>query len=103
MPHPRKPLSLFRYFNSWPEIIRPVVMMYMRFPLSLQNVEDLLERWIDICHVTIQSPPWDGARIDGGLRKPAGARSKAATIGIGSVIALGAVGAGLLMNRQTRS
>ncbi|MEH6726090.1 MAG: IS6 family transposase, partial [Hyphomicrobiales bacterium] len=30
-------------------------MMYVRFPLSLRNVEDLLhERGIDICHETIR-------------------------------------------------
>jgi len=40
----------FRYFNSSPEVIRLGVMMYVRFPLSLRNVEDLLfERGIDIC------------------------------------------------------
>jgi putative transposase len=55
MPRPRKPASPFRYFNSWPEIIRLVVMMYVRFPLSLRNVEDLLaERGIDICHETVR-------------------------------------------------
>jgi hypothetical protein len=32
----------FRYFNSSPEIIRLVLMMYVRFPLSLRNVEHLL-------------------------------------------------------------
>lgn len=32
----------FRYFNTPPEIIRLAVMMYVRFPLSLRNVEDLL-------------------------------------------------------------
>ena len=37
-----KPSSHFRYFNSSPEVIRLVVMMYVRFPLSLRNVEDLL-------------------------------------------------------------
>jgi putative transposase len=31
----------FQYFNSSPEVIRLVVMMYVRFPLSLRNVEDL--------------------------------------------------------------
>jgi putative transposase len=32
-----------------------VVMMYVRFPLSLRNVEDLLfERGIDICHETVR-------------------------------------------------
>jgi hypothetical protein len=32
----------FRYFNSSPEIIRLVLMMYVRFPPSLRNVEHLL-------------------------------------------------------------
>jgi putative transposase len=41
--------SPFRYFNSSPEVIRLVVMMYVRYPLSLWNVEDLLaERGIDM-------------------------------------------------------
>jgi putative transposase len=45
----------FRYFNSSPEVIRLVVMMYVRFPLSLRNVEDLLaERGIDISHETVR-------------------------------------------------
>ena len=45
----------FRYFNSLPEIIRLAVMMYVRFPLSLRQVEDLLsERGIDICHETVR-------------------------------------------------
>ena len=42
MARPRKPSSPFRYFNSSPEIIRLAVLMYVRFPLSLRNVEDLL-------------------------------------------------------------
>ena len=55
MPRTRKPASPFRYFNSSPEVIRLVVMMYVRFPLSLRNVEDLLaERGIDICHETVR-------------------------------------------------
>ena len=45
----------FRYFNSSPEVIRLAVMMYVRFPLSPRNVEDLLhERDIDICHETVR-------------------------------------------------
>lgn len=35
MPRPKKPASPFRYFNPSPEIIRVVVMMYVRFPLNL--------------------------------------------------------------------
>ena len=55
MPRPRKPASPFRYFNSSPDVIRLVVLMYVRFPLSLQNVEDLLfERGIDICHEPVR-------------------------------------------------
>ncbi len=50
-----KPPSPFRRFNSSPEVIRLVVMMYVRFPLSLRNVEDLLfERGIDLCHETVR-------------------------------------------------
>ena len=45
----------FRYFNSSPEVIRLAVMMYIRYPLSLRQVEDLLfERGIDISHETIR-------------------------------------------------
>jgi putative transposase len=45
----------FRYFNSSPEVIRLVVMMYVRYPLSLRNVEDLLaERGIDTSHETVR-------------------------------------------------
>ena len=45
----------FKRFNSSPEIIRLAVMMYVRYPLSLRNVEDLLaERGIDICHETVR-------------------------------------------------
>ena len=47
--------SPFRYFNSSPDIIRLAVMMYVRYPLSLRQVEDLLfERGIDICHETVR-------------------------------------------------
>ena len=49
------PHSPFRRFKSSPEVIRLVVMMYVRFPLSLRNVEDLLfERGIDICHEIVR-------------------------------------------------
>ena len=45
----------FRCFNSSPEVIRLTVMMYVRYPLSLRQVEDILfERGIDICHETIR-------------------------------------------------
>ena len=45
----------FRYFKTSPEVIRLAVMLYVRFPLSLRNVEDLLhERGIDVSHETIR-------------------------------------------------
>ncbi len=48
MPRPCKPASRFGDFNSSPEVMRLEVMMYVRFPLSLRSVEDLLvEREID--------------------------------------------------------
>ena len=45
----------FRYFNSSPEVIRLTVMMYIRYPLLLRQVEDFLtERGIEICHETVR-------------------------------------------------
>ena len=50
-----KPANPFRYFNSSPEVIRLVVMMYVKFPLSLRNVEDLLhERGIHVSYETVR-------------------------------------------------
>ena len=44
-----------RYFNSSPEVIRLAVMLYIRYPLSLRQVEDILfERGIDICYETVR-------------------------------------------------
>jgi putative transposase len=48
-------LSPFRYFKTSPEIIRLAVMLYVRFPLSLRNVEDLLhERGINVSHEAVR-------------------------------------------------
>ena len=45
----------FRNFKTSPEVIQLAVMVYVRFPLSLRNVEELLrERGIDICHETVR-------------------------------------------------
>jgi len=47
--------SPFKYSKSSPELIRRAVMIYVRYPLSLRNVEDLLsERGIYICHETVR-------------------------------------------------
>jgi putative transposase len=49
------PPNPFRCFNSSPEVIRLVVMMYVKYPLSLRNVEDLLaERGIDVSYETVR-------------------------------------------------
>ena len=51
----RKPPNPFRWLDSSPEVIRLVVMMYVRYSLSLRNVEDLLhERGIDLCDETVR-------------------------------------------------
>ena len=45
----------FKYFKTSPEIIRLAVILYIRLPLSLRNVEDLLhERGIDVSHETVR-------------------------------------------------
>jgi len=45
----------FKYFNSSPEVIRLAVLLYVRYPLSLRNVEDLLvERGIDVSCETVR-------------------------------------------------
>ena len=61
----------FRYFKTSPEIIRLTVMMFVRFPLSLRQVEDLLhERGIDICYETVRAR-WNrfGPMFAGEIRK----------------------------------
>ena len=41
----------FRYSKTSPEATRLAVMLYVRFPLSLRNVEDLLhERGVGVSH-----------------------------------------------------
>lgn len=47
--------NLFKGFQSSPDIIRLAVMLYVRFPLPLRNVEDLLhERGVEISHETVR-------------------------------------------------
>ena len=65
----------FRYFNSSPEVFRLTVLMYVRYPLSLRQVEDLLfERGIDICHETVRfwwnrfGPMFAAATASGGFK-----------------------------------
>ena len=61
----------FRYYNSSPEVIRLAVMLYIRYPLSLRQVEDIrFERGIDICHETVRYW-WNrfGPMFDAEIRK----------------------------------
>ena len=47
--------SPLRYFKTSPDIIRLAVMLYVRFPLSPRNVEDLLhERGVEESHETVR-------------------------------------------------
>jgi putative transposase len=69
----------FRYFKTSPEIIRLSVMVYVRFPLSLRQVEDLLhERGIDISHETVRAW-WDrfGPMFAAEIRKKRSAQIRA--------------------------
>jgi putative transposase len=75
----------FRYFKTSPEIIRFAVMLYVRFPLSLRNVEDLLhERGIDVSHETVRYW-WNrfGPIFAAAIPQEAGAR-----LAVGSAVAL---------------
>ena len=72
MPRPRKPASPFRYFNSSPEVIRLVVMMYVRFPPSLRNVEDLL---FEAASISAMRPYGTGGTGSGRCSRPMSAVS----------------------------
>lgn len=51
----KKPDAPFRQFSSSPDVIRLVVMIYVRYPFALRKVEDrLFERGIDICHGAVR-------------------------------------------------
>ena len=45
----------FKYFKASPEIIRLAVMIYVRFPLSLRQIEDILhEQGINVSYETVR-------------------------------------------------
>ena len=47
--------SPFKYFKTRSEIIGVVGMLYVRFPLSLRNIEDLLhELGIEVSHEAVR-------------------------------------------------
>lgn len=51
-----RPTNLIRYFDSSPEVIRLVVTMCVKYPLSLRNLEEdlLAERGVDTCHERVR-------------------------------------------------
>jgi transposase-like protein len=59
----------FRYFNSSPEVIRLTVRMYIRYPLSLRQVEDrrCQSKILNTCsgHRTAQIDPEKCTKING--------------------------------------
>ena len=85
MARQRKTHDPFRGFDSSPEVIRLVVMMCVRDPLSLRNVEDLLfARGIDICHETVRLW-WNrfGPMFAGEIRRKRVEHIRAETISVG--------------------
>ena len=81
----RKTHDPFCGFDSSPEVIRLVVMMCVRDPLSLRNVEGLLfARGIDICHETVRLW-WNrfGPMFAGENRRKRVEHIRAETIGVG--------------------
>ena len=45
----------FSYFKTSPEIIQLSVVLFIRFPLCLRNVEDLLhERGVDVSYESVR-------------------------------------------------
>jgi hypothetical protein len=66
-----KSINPFRYFDSSPEVIRLVVMMDVRYALSLRNVEDFLFEAASIAARTASAPYDLDSRLrgdDSGLR-----------------------------------
>jgi putative transposase len=50
-----EPHDPFRWTNSSPQVFQLMVMLYVRYPLSPRNVEDLaFDRCIEICHETVR-------------------------------------------------
>ena len=48
-------INHFKYYKTSPEIIKLAIMYYVRYPLNLRQVEDVLhERGVDICHETVR-------------------------------------------------
>ena len=45
----------FRYFDNAPKVIRLAVMMYIRYPLSLRQVEDIL---FERCPCQVEQRAW---------------------------------------------
>ena len=71
--------SPFRNCRTGPEIISLAVMLYIRFPPSLRNVEDLHhERGIHVCHEAVRFR-WNrfGSSFASEIRKKRASRMRA--------------------------
>lgn len=45
----------YRYIKNFPEIFRLAILLYVKYPLLLRHVEDMIfERGIDIYHETVR-------------------------------------------------
>ena len=66
----------FRYFNSSPEVIRLVVMMYVRYPLSLRNVEIC---WPSVASTSAMRPSGSGGTGLAQCSPPRSARDESRT------------------------
>ena len=62
----------YHHFRTSPEIIQLAVMLYVRFPLSMRNVEDLLhERGVNVSYESVWywwnrfglKKPWKNCRM----------------------------------------
>jgi len=59
-----QPANPFPYFTSSPEVIRRVVMMYVKFPLSLRNAEDLLAERGSASPIAKEVGRWADYRVE---------------------------------------
>ena len=67
------PVNPFRYFNSSPEVIRLVVMMYVKYPLSLRNVlnrPSVVIRFVQPSRISCGSSGVGATLLEVGRREP---------------------------------
>jgi hypothetical protein len=80
----------FKYFKTSPEIIRLAVMYYLRYPLSLRQVEDICMSGASISAMRLS--------VFGGIDLVLGLQKIFARIGLGT----NPTGAGILMKSSSK-